>query len=260
MTSSFNEYSKYYDLLYSDKNYYNEFQYVSDLINKYCITSPQSLLELGCGTGVHASLLSSKISKIVGIDLSEGMVKLASERCAKYRLERDISFEVGDIRNYNSSRVYDVVISLFHVFSYQVSNEDVCAMLLTAYNHLPVGGIFIFDFWYGPSVLSQKPISRIKRLKNEHLSVTRIAEPVIHDDENYVDVFYEVFVENMKTNLINKFDEKHSMRYFFMNEMQAYLSRFNFSICVAEELVTKSVPSLDTWGVCIVARKNEPIV
>ena len=44
--SSFNKYSKYYDLLYDDKNYDLESEYVYNHIKKK--SSPKSILELGC--------------------------------------------------------------------------------------------------------------------------------------------------------------------------------------------------------------------
>ncbi|MGO8176209.1 SAM-dependent methyltransferase, partial [Rhizobium ruizarguesonis] len=63
----------------------------------------------------------------------------------------------------------------------------------TVSNHLEDGGIFIFDFWYGPAVLWQRPSTRVKRLENDEISVVRVAESVVHDAENIVDVNYTIF-------------------------------------------------------------------
>ena len=41
---------------------------------------------------------------------------------------------------------YDVVISLFHVMSYQNNNEKILKAFSTAKKHLKANGIFIFDF------------------------------------------------------------------------------------------------------------------
>ena len=46
-------YSKYYDLLYEDKNYFDEVEYIDFLIKKNC-QSAKTLLDMGCGTGKHA--------------------------------------------------------------------------------------------------------------------------------------------------------------------------------------------------------------
>ena len=61
--SSFNKYSKYYDLLYDDKNYDLESEYVYNHIKKK--SSPKSILELGCGSGGHAPFFQRKVLKLL---------------------------------------------------------------------------------------------------------------------------------------------------------------------------------------------------
>jgi len=39
MTSVFDKYSAYYDLLYKDKNYKEETQYIYELLNKFGVSS-----------------------------------------------------------------------------------------------------------------------------------------------------------------------------------------------------------------------------
>ena len=79
--------------------------------------------------------------------------------------------------------------------SYQTENADLAAAFATAAEHLAPGGIFIFDCWYGPGVLTDPPTTRVRRLHGDGIEVTRIAEPVNHYDRNRVDVHYEVIVE-----------------------------------------------------------------
>ena len=72
-------YSKYYDLLYEDKNYSGEVEYIDFLIKKNC-QNAKTLLDMGCGTGKHAELLCEKGYKVHGIDLSQDMLKIANKR------------------------------------------------------------------------------------------------------------------------------------------------------------------------------------
>ncbi|MDY0327537.1 MAG: class I SAM-dependent methyltransferase, partial [Arcobacteraceae bacterium] len=62
-------YSQYYDLLYSDKDYIGEVEYVDSLI-KANSNKVETLLDMGCGTGKHAELFCDKGYKVHGIDLS----------------------------------------------------------------------------------------------------------------------------------------------------------------------------------------------
>ena len=70
-----------------------------------------------------------------GIDLSPEMVQEANNR-NNNNLEGQLFFEVGDVRNFEAGKKFDAVISLFHVISYQIKNEDILEMFKTAAKHL----------------------------------------------------------------------------------------------------------------------------
>ena len=72
-------------------------------------------------------------------------------------------------------------------------------MFETAFTHLVRSGLFIFDFWYGPAVLAQRPEVRVKHLEDEIIEVTRTADPTLHLNENVVDVNYSVVVKAPKS-------------------------------------------------------------
>ncbi|WNL12619.1 class I SAM-dependent DNA methyltransferase [Aliarcobacter cryaerophilus] len=192
-------YSQYYDLLYSDKDYINEVEYIDGLIKNNTKTV-QTLLDMGCGTGKHAELFCEKGYTVHGIDLSEDMLKIANQR--KKEKEDKLEFSHSNIQELNLNKKFDVIVSLFHVMSYQNSNEQLIKAFEVAKNHLNNDGIFIFDFWYGPAVLRDLPTTRVKRLQNENIKVTRIAEPILNPQQNIVDVNYDVFIEDKLSNKI----------------------------------------------------------
>lgn len=224
MSRVFDVYARYYDLLYRDKDYAAEAEYVVSLIRKH---APQAkrILELGCGTGAHAEQLARMGYIIHGVDLSEAMLARARARKASLPPEvaARLSFDLGDVRTVRTGGIYDAVISLFHVMSYQTTNADLEAAFRTAATHLEPGGLFLFDFWYGPAVLLQKPEVRLKRLEDDEIKVTRIAEPVLRVNENVVDVNYTVFIELKATGEVEHICETHRMRYLFLPEL-SYLA------------------------------------
>lgn len=253
---SFGTYSQYYDLLYADKDYAAEVDYVCALLHKYGGGNLHTILELGSGTGVHAELMSLNGFAVHGVELSEQMLERARRR---EDLGNDsVRFCQGDARNYRAGRQFDAVISLFHVLSYQTTDKDLRSMLATAAVHLDVGGLFVFDFWYGPAVLRQGPSVRVKRLQNEFVSVVRIAEPVLHDAECVVDVHYTIFAEDVVKGCIDKLQEIHYMRYFFLRELDDHLEQAGFSRLVAEEWLSGAQPSTSSWGVSMVCKKIRP--
>ena len=244
----FNAYAKYYDLLYQDKNYVAEVDYIVSHI-KTDAPKAKNILELGCGTGVHAEHLARLGYAVHGIDMSEQMLALAEKR--KEELPIDIasrlSFSLGDIRSIRVEKVYDVVISLFHVMSYQSYNHDLIASFETVQSHLSRGGLFMYDFWYAPSVLTQKPRVTVKRLEDKEIKITRVAEPIIDMNQNLVDVNYTVFINEKLTGKIEQLDETHKMRYFSLPELQCYWHS-KFLDCGTLGWMTNSVPNTSIWA------------
>ena len=220
MSRVFDTYAHYYDLLYRDKDYAGEAEYVAAHIRKQ---APQAkrILELGCGTGAHAEHLARMGYTVHGVDMSPAMLTRAEAR--KATLPREVaarlSFSLGDVRTVRRGETYDAVISLFHVMSYQITNADLDAAFETASVHLQPGGLFLFDFWFGPAVLTQRPDVRVRRLEDEEIKVTRIAEPEMHVNENVVDVNYTVFIEVKGSMKVEQVNEKHRMRYLFLPEL-----------------------------------------
>lgn len=251
----FDNYAEFYDLFYHDKNYQAEANYVDGLIKKYS-SGARSIFEMGSGTGTHALLLAEMGYQVYGIDISERMVEMANQRLAvSTSLSNKIKFDLGDIRSTRLNKKFDVVISLFHVFSYQTKNEDLVNSIETASQHLNKDGLLIFDCWYGPAVLTNQPEVRIKRVESNDYLITRISEPKHNLNENIIDVYFDVFVQDKKNKQIGEFKEVHSMRYFFKPELEIMLKQQGFELLDLEEWITGKTPNKDSWGVCFVCRK-----
>jgi len=251
-TLVFADYARYYDLLYRDKDYAAEAEYVAGLIRKFH-PSARSILELGSGTGIHASLLAGKGFTVHGIERSPEMHARSQALAESMDVGHDrLTFTTGDIREVRLNKLFDAVIALFHVISYQTTNADVIAAFETARHHLNPCGVFIFDVWYGPAVLTERPSVKIKRMADDQTSITRLAEPVLHPNENQVDVHYHVFVRDFATNAVAELKETHTMRYFFKPEIERIATQTGFQCRHAEEWLTGKAIGCDTWGACIV--------
>jgi SAM-dependent methyltransferase len=249
----FDNYARYYDLLYRDKDYVGEAQFINKIIKNY---APQaaSILELGCGTGIHASLLAKEGYHVQGVDQSSQMLETANDRLINLDLElrNRLNFTLGDVRHVRLTQKFDVIISLFHVVSYQTTNADLQATFATVKKHLAPNGIFIFDVWYGAAVLSDRPTVRVKRLEDDKIKVTRIAEPVMYPNDNLVNVNYDVFIEDKLTGSVEELQETHTMRYLFKPELENLLENCQLKIIDSKEWVTQKEPSFETWGVYFV--------
>lgn len=244
----FDAYGRYYDLLYQDKAYAAEAAYIRDTMARHGVVAGD-LLEFGSGTGKHGRLLAEMGFRVHGIERSAQMVDRAASTPG-------FTCEQGDICSVRLGRTYDAVLSLFHVVSYQVSNAQVQAVFDRAAEHLAEGGLFVFDCWYSPAVYTQQPAVRVKRMADDEVEITRIAEPVLHPNENRVDVNYTIIAIRRASPAVQTFTETHPMRHFSLPEIDILAHRSGFERVEAEEFLTRRPVGPETWGVCVTLRKT----
>jgi SAM-dependent methyltransferase len=246
-----NIYSKYYNLLYKDKDYRGEYEYICELIQRHGTNKKiDTVLDIGCGTGKHLKYFKDAGYSVFGIDLSENMLSVAKEN-----LNQEENIVCCPASGFNFNIKFNVIISLFHVMSYQVNTDELEKVFFNVQNHLDKGGLFIFDFWYGPAVLSDPPVVRIKRLEDEKIKIARLAEPAMHYNENIVDVNYELFLEDKGTHYIERIAEKHKIRYLFLPELKRLALNNNFLFVNAYQWLDFSPLSEKTWYGCAVLKK-----
>lgn len=248
----FQNYAYYYNAFYKDKNYETEAQVIDTLLKKYSDEQAKKIINFGCGTGMHDTHLARLGYQCTGVDVSSAMVELAKDNAKKNGLE--IDYQVADIRTYEAKQKYDAVISLFHVICYQNRNENVLDTFKSARSILNPGSIFIFDVWYGPGVLSDKPCIRVKEVDEKEKKLIRIARPVMNEKENLVNVDYEVLVIDKSSNETKTIRELHNMRYFFRPELEMLLSMTGFSLIDNVDCETLKETNFNSWTSYFIAR------
>ena len=256
MSREFELCGRYYDLLYQDKDYTAEADYVLTLLNRHA-DRLESLLEFGCGTGRHAELFAERGLQVTGVERSRSMFEQAVERSTAMGDGGTgrFSAHLGDAQSWRGESRFDAVISLFHVVSYQTDSQQLRSFFENAARHLCSGGLFLFDVWYGPAVLTQRPSVRVKRMQGEALRVVRVAEPKLLLNENVVQVDYQIFASSEDDAPFTALQESHRMRYFFRPEIEALAEQHQLQWVQGEEWLTGEPLSDSTWGACFLLRK-----
>jgi hypothetical protein len=160
----------------------------------------------------------------------------------------------GDARLIESSKLFDAVVSLFHVVSYQTSNDALEEIFRSARMALVPDGLFVFDFWYGPAVLTERPNVRVRRIATSDVQLTRISEPAHHINRNIVDVKYTVIAIDQRTDRVEQHSEVHSMRYLFEPEIKFIAAQNGFEVIEAGEWLTGMPLNEHSWSGYAVAR------
>jgi len=253
----FGGYARCYDLLYRDKDYAGEVRYVKAALDRRA-PGVRSVLDLGCGTGRHAALLAELGLTVHGVDRSPEMLELAERR--RSELPPDVAsrltFSDGDVRTVRLGRQFDAVLALFHVVSYQPTDADLNATFDTAAAHLRPSGLFLFDCWYGPAVLNQRPEIRVKRAEDEALSVVRRAEPEMFPAEHIVAVKYTLEITDRASGACRTLCETHRMRYLFEPEIERLLAQAGLRLLGGEESITRRALGPDTWSASFAAARD----
>lgn len=215
-------YSDTYDLLYQDKDYSNECQLIDRIFKTYGDGLIRSVLDLGCGTGNHALPLARLGYQVTGIDLSAGMLAHAREKAAGVPDIDDLAFHQGDIRRLALGQEFDAAIMMFSVLGYQQENADVISALESTRRHLREGGFFIFDIWYGPAVLRQRPSQRTKEIPTPLGKVVRLTSGELDIRHHICRVHYRLW-QMEGERVVSETQESHVVRFFFPLELESLL-------------------------------------
>ena len=244
----FDRYALYYELFYTDKDYALESEFVKAKISAYA-PQAKSIIDLGCGNARHTTQFAAAGYGVKGVDISPGMLDLA--RASVSRLPENtrprVTLVQADVSNAVGLGIFDVAVSLFHVVNYQTTDESLAGFFKTARAALRPGGVFIFDFWYGPAVLHDRPERRVKSLSKDGTQVIRTATPEMDVERNIVAVHYDVTISNGLRSEAAHIHETHIMRYLFAPEIERHASHCGFKICETGGWMTDKGLDETTW-------------
>ena len=197
--------AKYYDLFYKDKDYNKEINFIVSLIN-----DRKTILDVGCGTGIHMHLLESIGYVVDGIDLSKDMLDIADSRVNGKVYQ-------GNLLDYKINKKYDVIISMFAVFNHLNSYEELEQGIINSYNHLNDNGILIIDLHNGRSNGEKETnYNDFKRIMKwqfdkehiiEHTDIDYIIDNKIYHDTHEFKI-YEI--DKIK-DILNKYNLKYKL-------------------------------------------------
>lgn len=133
-----------YGMKYDKENFAQGTIGESDFIEKEIQYNKETkILDIGCGTGRHSLELSKRGYTVVGIDLSESLLKRAKEKASEQNLR--IAFQKHDARNLPFLHEFDLVIMLYEgAFPLMETGEMNFQILQNAVNALKPKGKMIF--------------------------------------------------------------------------------------------------------------------
>ena len=247
-------YADHYDLFYNEKDYESECDLLEQAFQRYSKESVKTILDMGCGTGNHSIPLARRGYQMHGVDLSEHMLAHALTKSQSETFKHSPVFSHADIRKVELGMKFDAVLMMFGVLGYQLTNQDVLSTLDTVRKHLKPGGLFVFDVWYGPAVLAERPSQRIKIIPTSDGMVIRVGTGSLDIIHQTGEVKYHLW-HILGNKLISEAEELHQVRFFFAQELALFLSSCGFTLQNISAFPTLDRPADESeWNIFVVAQ------
>lgn len=140
--NSYCEFSAVYDELTQNVDYPKRFEYINHFLIDNNITNG-TVLDLACGTGSMSIELIKNGFDVIGIDLSENMLELASNRLLEYG--DNFSLLKGNMTDYRLDKNVKACICSLDSINHLNDIKDVEKTFCNVYNSLDKNGVFVFD-------------------------------------------------------------------------------------------------------------------
>lgn len=164
--------ARYYDLIYSDKDYDEEADTLAALIRSR-VPEARQVLDVACGTGQHARVLADRGFELAGVDIEPAFVEIASKKIPEG------SFELGDMTDFDLGREFDAVVCLFSAVGYTRDEDSLRKAVSCMARHVRPGGALIVEPWFQPDQLTSGYIHTEAAQSEDGLHAVRMSRTVV---------------------------------------------------------------------------------
>lgn len=212
------------------------------------------VLDLGCGTGSLAELLSAAGYDMIGVDASEEMLELAYEK--KAVSGSDILYLCQDMRELELYGTVEAVISVCDCMNYILEYEDLVQVFRLVNNYLDPGGVFIFDLnteYKYETVMGDRVIAEDREdaafiWDNQYDAKERI---------NIYDLSIFVKEEGQEEDgLYRKYHETHYQRAYSIDEIMKAVEEGGLKLEAVYDAFTREKPKEDSQRIYVIAREQ----
>lgn len=155
--------------------------------------SPETALDLACGTGILCQILHNQGIRTRGMDLSSGMIEIARST------NRDIAYDVADMVTYRPEETFELVTCTGDAFNHIASLADLQTIFQNIHGYLAQDGWLVFD------ILNEHEVSTSEPFEMDFDGHTRVWFQMTRPEEKQVNLQIRVsedgiekFVENIR--------------------------------------------------------------
>lgn len=187
-----------------------------------------AVLELACGSGRISIPLAKDGFDVTGLDASASMLDLA--RIKSSAAQAQAVWVLGDMRNFDLGRQFDLIFVASNSFSHLYSQVDVEGCLASVRRHLPASGRFVMEV-FNPALgmFLRRPDQRIAVAEYDDLRCGRVSVSKVVRYDSASQISHETWYFRDDTTE-EELPVPLNLRMFFPKEIDALLDYNGFRI------------------------------
>ena len=212
----FTKSARFYDAIYSFKDYAKEAAAVDELIQQRN-PGARSLVDVACGTGKHLEFLDGYDR--VGLDVDATLLDIARSRLP------DVPLHEADMTSFDLGRRFDAVICLFSSIGYALTVERLDAAAARMAAHLEPGGVLVVEPWIGPDEWQDDFLGSLF-VDEDDLKIARLNVSERYNGISRMDMHYLVG----HAGEISYFSERHELGLFSHDDYAGAFERAGLAV------------------------------
>lgn len=186
----YNELSKYIDASYrAAKNYQQEVDFI---LRRTADTAGKKIvIDVACGSGGHAELLSKAGFQVWAVDVSSAMLRLHKKTLPKTKVFKQ------DMQNLQVPVQADALICMYNSINYNYSYAQLARTLKRFYDHLKPGGVVVFDTAFMTDTWKPGPFS-VETITTPNFEVARVNKSSRKKSFGLVEIVFVIFEKGRK--------------------------------------------------------------
>ena len=210
--------AKYYDKIYSFKDYEQEAAEIAQIIEQHLCSDGRRLLDVACGTGRHVEYLKDQF-EVEGLDISHEMLAIARRR------NPNVPFYEADITNFDLGRTFDVITCLFSAIGYAKTLELASKAIACMEMHIIRGGLLIVEPWFPPQAWHPGTAHALL-IDEPNLKIARVSTSFMKGRISYFDLHHLIGTPEGTTHSV----EHHELGLFEIEEMKQMFADAGLSV------------------------------
>jgi len=203
----YGELARYYDLIYSFKDYKKEAVRIKALISKYRKSEGKELLDVACGTGHHLEYLKDEFS-CIGVDISNKILEVARKNV------KGVVFKQADMTTLNLDKKFDVITCLFSSIGYVKTYRNLTKTVQNFSRHLKRGGVVLIEPWFTKSTYIPG-YPHMDTYDSKEVKIARLNVSELRGSVSVMDMHYLIAEKNRE---VKHFVDRHELGLFEVDE------------------------------------------